>query len=185
MSTRLDIEPDHARSEARTNMFVMASVSATTASGAVKIRNLSPHGALIESAALPAVGEPVELKRGPLFAAGQVTWRQGNKAGLRFDRPIEVIDWLPSAHSGQQSVENAFQQVKAGLADDSRTELPVERDLNDPEKFRRIARALDRLADALADDAAIVMRHPEKLQVLDIASQMLRKLAAADSPQSR
>lgn len=162
-------------------MFVMASVSADTASGAVKIRNLSPHGALIESSALPAAGESVELRRGSLFVAAQVAWRQGNKAGLRFDRPVEVTDWLPSAHSAQKSVENAFQQVKAGLAGPP-VGLPVERDSNDPDQLRRIARALDLLADALADDAAIVMRHPEKLQVLDIASQILRKLAAAERP---
>jgi len=161
-------------------MFVMASVCATTASGAVKIRNLSPHGALIESAVLPVVGESLELKRGPLFAAGLVAWRHGNRAGLKFDRPIAVIDWLPAAHSAQQSVENAFQQVKAGLADNSRIELPVARDSNDPDQLRRVARALDLLADALADDEGIVVRHAEKLQVLDIASQILRKLANAE-----
>lgn len=177
----MDNDVDHARLEPRTNMFVMASISATTASGPVKIRNLSPQGALIECDALPATGESFELKRGRLFAAGQVVWRQGNKAGLRFDRLIDVVDWLPSAHSAQQSVDCANQQLTSGAVGQSTVGIePTARQrLIDNDQLRRVARALDLLADDLADDAALVMLHGQKLQCLDIASQMLRKLAAA------
>jgi hypothetical protein len=176
----LEIEQDQTRLEARTNMFVMASISATTASGPVKIRNLSSRGALIESSILPAAGESLELKRGPLFAAAEIVWREGNKAGLRFDRSIDVVDWLPSAHCAQHAVDTVVQQAKAVVAGHTTVANQQTADQNsiDADQLRRLARALDLLADDLADDAAVVTRHAQKLQALDIAAQMLRKLAA-------
>lgn len=179
-SRRLDIELPYARLEPRTNLFVMASISATTASGPVKIRNLSPRGALIESSGLPALGESYELKRGSLLAAGEIVWREGNKAGLRFDRSIAVADWLPSGNCAQQAVDTLVQQAKAvstghALAANGPA---AERDSVDTDQLRRLARALEGLADDLADDAAVVTRHAQKLQALDVAVQMLRKLAA-------
>lgn len=172
---------DRARSEPRTNLFVMASISATTVSGPTRIRDLSRNGALIEGAALPAPGEDMYLKRGPLLASGQVVWRKGSKAGLRFDRSIEVSEWLPSAQTGQQEVDRAFQQLKSGIAD--RAAVASSRSPEgisiDPDQLRRIACALDRLSDDFADDAVLVMRYSQKLQILDVTAQMLRKLASA------
>ena len=46
--------------------------------------------------------------------------------------------------------------------------------------MKRVAHSLDDLADALSDDMNVVMQHAEKLQVLDIAAQLLRKLACRD-----
>nr|WP_166179182.1 PilZ domain-containing protein [Altererythrobacter segetis] len=182
----MDIELDHARSEPRTNMFVMASISATTASGPVKIRNLSPRGALIESSTLPATGESLELKRGALFAAGEVVWREGNRAGLRFDRSIDVIDWLPSAHCAQQVVDAVVQQAKAAMAGHTTmaNEQTADQISIDADQLRRLARALDLLADDLADDATVLTRHAQKLQALDIAAQMLRRLAGVSGRHS-
>jgi hypothetical protein len=46
--------------------------------------------------------------------------------------------------------------------------------------FRRLARAIDALADELADDPAVVARYGTKLQALDMAGQALRKVADLD-----
>lgn len=45
-----------ARIELRTNMFALATVAGKDVAGPVKIRNLSPSGALIEGALLPLRG---------------------------------------------------------------------------------------------------------------------------------
>lgn len=153
-------------------MFVMASISATTASGPVKIRNLSPQGALIASSVLPSAGESLELKPGPLFAAGQVVWRQGNKAGLRFDRLIEVVDWLPSGNSARQAVGGVYPPNNVGEHGQATAanELVTAQRPIDNNQLRRLARALDLLADDLVNDADVRTRHGQKLHCLDIAA---------------
>ena len=45
------------------------------------------------------------------------------------------------------------------------------------EDLRKVAAALDSLADALAEDAGLVASQSSGLQALDIASQFLRRFA--------
>lgn len=168
------------RAERRTSLFVMASMSARTVSGPVKIRNLSTHGGLIEASQLPEVSETLQLRRGDLCASGQVVWRSGRKAGLRLDQAIAVSDWLPSGHSDQAIVDESFQRIKAGEADPAPHQarasslMPYDR-----EQLHQNARALDQLADLLAENAEIVARFGPKLQVLDTTSQIMRRMAEA------
>ena len=179
-ATNAEILPDHGRSESRTNMFVIATMSAITASGPIKIRNLSRHGALIEGAALPGLGEHLKLRRGLLSATGQIVRLDGNKAGVRFDGPIDVAQWLPSGHPGQQRVDDLFQSIRdesaacTGRRDAAR---PTARTAVDPAQLRQLALDLNALADDLAADASVVVRHGLRLQTLDVASQVLRRLA--------
>ena len=168
---------ERARIELRTNVFVLAAISADRVSGAVRIRNLSPSGALIEGAALPLPGEPLVLRRGENSIGGKVVWCHDGKAGLRFDGQATVGDWLPAAQSSQQRVDEAFQGLKSGAAEPpAASAAPPARPFS-PSDLRQLARAIDALADALADDDAVVARHAAKLQTLDIAAQTLRKLA--------
>jgi hypothetical protein len=160
-------------------MFILAAITAPSASGPVKIRNLSPSGALIEGATLPSTGERMELRRGANFVRGNVVWCQDGKAGLRFDGQVEVAEWMSRADAGQQRVDRIVEQAKAGAATPSYpTETSVSRfaDLA-PADLRNLALALDSLADDLADDAAVVARLGAKLQSLDIVSQVLRRLS--------
>jgi hypothetical protein len=169
------------RSEPRTNMFVMASMSAICGSGPVRIRNLSSNGGLIEGDFLPEVDEALQLRRGTLSASGRVVWKSGKKAGLRLDRPIVVSAWLPSEHAGQKIVDHTFRQMKAGSIGADLQQCPAHPTSCDQIQLRRTAHDLDALADSLAEDAEIVARFASKLQVLDAASQLLRKLAHANS----
>ena len=57
---------------------------------AVKLRNLSEHGALVEAACLPAVGTIVRFRKGDLNLTGEVAWVDGNKAGIAFDTPLDT-----------------------------------------------------------------------------------------------
>ena len=158
-------------------MFVLASMVAETASGPVKIRNMSPDGALIEGAALPRLGEHLSIGRVKLAATGQVVWSDGGRAGLRFDQNIDVAAWLP-AGGPQQQVDQAFHAIKNGLTNVVR--LPVAPVGTSPvakSDLMDAALAIEALADVLADDAGVIASHSTRLQVLDIAAQLLRRCA--------
>lgn len=102
-----------ARVERRTNMFVMASLIARSASGPVRVRNLSSTGALIEGAVIPAPGERVFLRRAGATVVGEVIWSRDGRAGLRSDSRVTVADWLPRANcSAQQRVDEVVQGWK-------------------------------------------------------------------------
>jgi hypothetical protein len=179
-ATNAELLPEHGRAETRTNMFVIASMSALTASGPIKIRNLSRHGALIEGAALPGLGEHLKLRKGPVCATGRIVRLHGNKAGVRFDGPINAAHWLPSGHPGQQRVDDVFHSIKADsavCAEHQDTVPSTARTPADPAQLRQLALELNSLADVWAGDASVVVRHGLKLQTLDVASQMLRRLA--------
>lgn len=55
----------------------------------IRIRDLSPGGARIEGADLPAIGTDVLLKRGEFEAFGQIAWISGNQAGIEFDEELD------------------------------------------------------------------------------------------------
>lgn len=171
-----------ARSEPRTNMFVMAAISAPTASGPVRIRNLSPSGALIEAKALPMPGELVMLRRGEDTISGKVVWTEGGKAGLHFEAKVHVARWLPAGQTAQARVDEAFQQMKdaASGSPPAASAAPLHSQMPTALDFRRLARAIDALADELADDPAVVAGYGTKLQALDMAGQALRKVADLD-----
>lgn len=163
-------------------MFVLATIAAGSASGPVKIRNLSPGGAMVEGAALPQVGDRFELRRGASCVCGTVAWCRDGLAGLEFDGTVDVAEWTPGGHAGQKRVDQVFQQVTAGAGAAPEVQILVpQEDTFAAPQLRRLARAIDALADDLADDAAVVAKFAAKLQTLDIASQVLRKLAERGS----
>ena len=174
------------RTHPRTSMFVLASMVAETVSGPVKIRNMSPDGALIEGAALPRLGEHLSLRRSELIATGRVIWCDDGRAGLRFDHYVDVAAWLP-AGSRQQQVDQAFHAIKNGLtnvvplplapAAPAAPAAPVGTSPIGKSDLLDAALALETLADALAEDAGVVASHSTRLQALDIATQLLRRCA--------
>ena len=168
------------RAHQRTSLFVLATLTAPSVSGPVKIRNISLCGALIEGAALPIPGEQLSLRRGELSVSGKIVWRLEGKAGVQFDTHVRVASWLPAGTGGQQEVDRTFHELKAnpGLA----VPPPAAPGRTLPTGHLSalgVADALDALADDLAEDAGVVAAHGSKLQALDIASQVLRKLAAS------
>ena len=170
------------RSEQRTNLFLMASLSAPSGSGPVKVRNLSPAGALVESVLLPSIGERVTLSRGSLEASGEVVWLANGRAGLLFSGRVTIADWLPGGQNQkrQQRADELFQRLKAELPhrDDPSTSLCLSSELPDSSDLEELAGRLDMLAEALADNDVVLTLYTTKLQILDAAAQALRKLAA-------
>jgi hypothetical protein len=169
------------RAVARTRVAVMVSMCAASGSASVMIRNLSARGAMIESMFLPDVDERVELRRGEVSVPARVVWKGPERAGLQFDEPIAVSDWLQSSHAGQVAVDNLFQELKAGTGPAITQVKPAGQPLADPAHLQQTADGLESLADTLAIDPDVVERYLTELQVLDIAAQTMRKLAESGS----
>lgn len=66
-----------------------ASIEADGVAVAVKLRNLSPEGALVEGDQLPATGSPVMFRKKELNLAGRVAWVTGSRAGIAFDTLLD------------------------------------------------------------------------------------------------
>ena len=150
--------------------------------GTVRIRDMSDFGARIEAQSLPPIGERVKLRKGELSATGAIVRREGNQAGVRFERPINVVDWLPNKARSQLMVDIAFETIKPRFEGgpptaNARAEAsalpssPATRD-----ELEGIADMLDALADKMSEDPVIIASYLDRLQVLDIASQKLRKV---------
>ncbi|HET9429515.1 MAG TPA: PilZ domain-containing protein [Allosphingosinicella sp.] len=174
--------------EPRTNLFIMATIQADSGSGPVRVRNLSPTGALIEGPVLPEAGTRARLSRGGLSVMGGIVWNNAGRAGVRFESTVSVAEWLPEGRAAmtQQRVDEIVQQVttRKGDADPaalgavpaSRSTGPKASDL------RQLKLAILSLAEDLAADPAFVERHGTKLQTLDMAAEALGKLAAERAP---
>jgi hypothetical protein len=179
-SRLLDDQDVNNRIEQRTNLFVLATLSSASASGQVRIRNMSPIGALIEGPVLPAVGEQLHLSRGASSIEGRIAWCRAGKAGVRFCARVEVGAWTPGGNTAQHRVDGVVQQVKTGAVPLGADERSISQALGSSD-LERLAKAVDSLSDALADDPATVARFGSKLQTLDVASQVLRKLSRRTS----
>ena len=84
-------------------MFLVATLYFNGASSPVRVRNMSGTGALVEGASLPPSGASVILRRGALEAPATTAWSETGKAGLAFDGPVEVSDWLPTKDGKRQT----------------------------------------------------------------------------------
>ena len=163
------------RIEGRSNVFLSGTLDASGVSFAVRIRNLSPNGALVEAAKLPRAGTTVRLLRGSLSATGEFAWHGGGHGGIKFQRSIEVARWVQRVgHAGQQRIDMAVAAIQ-------RSE-PVPRELervSETDSLASISTALDQLCERLAATSNMSVELAEDLLRLDAIAQDLRLLAAA------
>lgn len=167
----------------RTNLFVMATIYAGTGSAPVRVRNLSPSGALIEGTVIPHPGTYVRLSRGSLSVGAHIVWHKEGHAGLRFESAVSVIDWLPQgrAITVQQRIDEVVQQAKAAsneVHSRSSDSFGSQASKLSAVELRRLRLEIQSLAEELAADPAAVERHGSKLQTLDTAAQALGRLAS-------
>lgn len=173
------------RSVPRTRLFLSATIRFGTSSAAIRLRDLSASGARIEGSRLPAVGVIVHISRGALNASGTIVWSDRKGCGVRFDAPLPLDEWMPQLASRDQlAVDAMVDQVKSGDADIlSFHPAPRPAPLDAlpqrlAEELAYVGRLLESLGDDLCNEPLVVMRHSEKLQNLDIASQILGHVAA-------
>ena len=167
------------RSE-RTQMFLVATLYSGRSATAVRVRNMSETGALVEGADLPASGATILLRRGALEVPGTAVWATNGKAGLTFGEPVCVSAWLPTRESKRQTQidEVAFKHNQAG-----RSLGPARAPARDPETSGVIAELmtleaqLRRLDEQLALDVDLLAKHPG-VQILDVAAQRVGQIIA-------
>ena len=174
---------DEKRLDPRSNIFVIAALYHAGGSVPVRIRNMSPHGALVEGATLPANGTPMRLSRGSLTVECEIMWADEGRAGLHFSAPTAVGKWLPGSKrdAGQVLADEMAQQARLGALPPLRPAPPA--DPKRPtvgEEVLRLEGELRRAVEALAADSQVAARHPVPLQDIDEVAQTLAKLAAED-----
>ena len=172
------------RKEPRKSLFAAAVIYFHSASVPVRIRNVSPEGALIESPELPEAGTEVRLSRGSLSALGQIRWALEGKAGLAFASPVDIGSWLSSCSTkGHQELVD---QVVAGV----REGLPTRADSPAPQigplavanprllaaRLRQLQQLIEGTAEALASDADVLKKHGTELQTLDAVARVIASL---------
>ena len=169
---QIDTSPD-GRQQPRTHLFVVATLYADGGSTPVHIRNMSSSGALVEGLVLPEVGCRMALRRGPLEAAGYIAWRVDRRAGVRFDAPAFVHDWMSRLVSScQEQVDAKVSAIKANGATAAPTgsvAAPIESEL------MRLRADLADMGSALVGDAIVVATHPE-IQTIDISLQRIDRI---------
>jgi PilZ domain-containing protein len=82
------------RRSRRAPVLLNATLDTAYGAVAVKLRNLSEQGALVEADSLPAEGETVHFLRNDLRLQSRIVWVQGRYAGVAFDRPLNREDVL-------------------------------------------------------------------------------------------
>lgn len=172
--------PAEGRSINRTNLFLAATLLwAEVGSVPVKVRDLSPTGAMVEGPALPPPGSTVRLARGALAISATVMWNSGARCGIAFGGIVSVKQWMsPPVNGEQQRVDDAISRLRGGalrLAEPARPPAP----LSVPAELELVARLVTQLGEALAEDEGVLSRHGLQLQKIDIVLQLLEATASA------
>jgi len=100
----------------RSHVLMAASIEADGVTVAVKLRNLSPEGALIEGKQLPTVGSPVIFRKKELNLVGRVAWVTAGRAGIAFDAKLDpeaVMRHVPR-NKPQRKLDFRRPRIKAG-----------------------------------------------------------------------
>jgi hypothetical protein len=183
------------RASRRTNLMLAATIEIGGRSAAVRIRNLSDTGALLDGGGLPAEGTAIVVRRGDLEIASVVAWSSGDRCGVRFEQPIPVNDWTggkprPLECTGlrdQRRVDAIQAEFRAAtaptpsaasLVSPQTDSAPIEQlDSRLADELAYVQRLLESLGDELITEPVVVRNHARALQSIDIAGQILAHLA--------
>lgn len=98
----------------RSPVLLTASVEVDGVPYAVKLRNLSKEGALIEGEHLPAEGAEAYFERNQLRLKSRVIWVEGRYAGVAFARSLKPEEILRNIPRPRQEPKQEFK--RPGLA---------------------------------------------------------------------
>lgn len=93
-----------------------ASIEASGHKMAVKLRNLSSDGALVEGDDLPAIDSTVIFRKKELTLAGRVAWVTDGRAGIAFDAKLDpeaVLRHVPPSKP-QAKLDFRRPRIRAG-----------------------------------------------------------------------
>ena len=77
------------RHSPRASVMLSANMESSAFSVAIKLRNVSSGGALVEGGALPGPGAQVMFDRNGRVLSSLVVWVRGHRSGIRFDQPVD------------------------------------------------------------------------------------------------
>lgn len=183
----------------RKNLLLAASIEAGALRVAVRIRNLSETGAMLDGTALPDPGTTFTLRRADIAMSATVVWISAGRCGIRFDdATISVDEWVAGAkvpsfngQFGQARVDAIQIAVRTGAALPETAPKPTvglsQGDLETrvTEEIIHVRRLLDELGEGLVEDPNVLQRHMQALQNLDRASQILEHLGTVLSAPNR
>lgn len=98
------------RKTRRSNVLMSASLELSGISLAVKLRNLSADGALVEGDKLPVEGASILFRKGDLSAAGHVAWANGRQAGIAFVQKLNPDQLLRHVPTPRPRVTPSFRR---------------------------------------------------------------------------
>jgi len=158
----------------RSNVFLTATLVMAGGSLAVRVRNISARGALLEGPQLPPVGTVVDLTRGSLVAHGTIAWHSGDHCGVEFDADIDAECWTRRVgHKGQDRVDQMVAQVQRPAAAAAVSPVPAAR----ADSLAAISADLVETCERLAARPDLVNACATELQALDAIAQRLRNIA--------
>ncbi len=102
------------RRSRRSNVLMAATLELSGTSLAVKLRNLSAEGALVEGESLPLEGTGVLFRRNELAVPGRIAWVQGTRAGVTFTEQLAPEALLHHIPAPKPRVVNEYR--RPGLA---------------------------------------------------------------------
>ncbi len=102
------------RRSRRSPVLLAATVEVGGVPEAVRLRNLSEEGALIEGERLPAEGSTTFFSRNDLRVKSKVAWVQGRFAGVAFARALKPEEVLRAVPKPRPRVQPEFR--RPGLA---------------------------------------------------------------------
>lgn len=172
---QIDAAPE-GRQQARTHLFVAATLYAELGSIPIHIRNMSQSGALIEAPELPGVGDRVTLRRGKLHATGWIAWRAKRRAGVRLEATIHVADWMSRQVSvGQERVDALISIVRTNEKVERNSPVPANGPQSIEAELKQLRVELADLERGLIGDVIMVATHPE-IQTIDISLQRIDRI---------
>ena len=102
------------RRSRRSPVLLAATIEVAGEPVAVKLRNLSEEGALIEGNRLPVEGSATFFERNDLRLKSRVVWVHGNYAGVAFDEPLNPEQVLRNVPKPKPRAQPDFR--RPGLA---------------------------------------------------------------------
>lgn len=164
------------RADIRSNVFLAATLLAAGVTLPVRIRNISPTGALLDGAGLPPEGSVIHLRRGSLTVDGEVAWQKDGLCGVRFDAGVVVNDWVRrTEHKGQARVDEMVALVRnapSALGGAAATQESAD-------SLRSISADLTSSCERLASLPDVVAACGEEILRLDAIAQRLIKFVEA------
>lgn len=112
------VESDEAgkRASKRARVLLAAKLHTPAGSFEARLRDLSRHGALIESPAIVRPGMKVTFERGATSVPATIAWATGIRIGLEFEHPIDENELLIHIGRAKPAAPSPASYSRGGIA---------------------------------------------------------------------